>query len=88
MTERVEYKARLPWIDKIPTHVLEGRVHLGLRKTLEIASATSESLGKMAYACGGGEVFSKEQRDILSACNFSSSQCVKELKKRGVKVKA
>lgn len=72
---KVEYRARLPWIDKISSGVLEGRVQLGVRKTLDVVTAIAST--------GSGE----SRREVISACNFSTSQCVKELKKRGIKVK-
>lgn len=73
---RHEFRARLPWIDKISSGVLEGRVQLGVRKTLDAVTALSSSVA-------GGEPL----REIISACNFSTSQCVKEIKRRGIKVK-
>lgn len=74
---KVEYRARLPWIDKISTEVLESRVKLGVRRTLYAITAITGVPG----------VTSDAQRQAISACNFSASQCTKELKKRGVTVR-
>lgn len=43
-----EFRARLPWIDKIPSNVLEGRVDLGVRRTLEIVTAFASQAGNLA----------------------------------------
>lgn len=71
------WKARLPWIDKISTEVLESRVKLGVRRTLNAIAAIA----------GAPVVPPDAQRQAISACNFSASQCIKELKKRGVSVR-
>lgn len=74
---KMEYRARLPWIDKISTAVLEARVKLGIRRTLQAVEALAGTIGGDAST----------QRQAISACNFSASQCTKELKKRGVVVR-
>ncbi len=74
---RHEFRARLPWIDKISTEVLESRVKLGVRRTLDAIAAIAGAPGVPPDA----------QRQAISACNFSASQCTKELKKRGVSVR-
>lgn len=71
------WKARLPWIDKISTEVLESRVKLGVGRTLDAITAIAGVPG----------VSPDVQRQAISACNFSASQCTKELKRRGVSVR-
>lgn len=86
-----EFRARLPWIDKIPSNVLEGRVDLGVRRTLDIVTAFASQAGNLASLADDPTAYMQAHREntrqIISSCNFSTSQCVKEMKKRGVKIK-
>lgn len=68
-----EFRAALPWIDKINPDALAFRAKNGITKTLAMGT---KSAGDKTQA-----------QAFISACNFSASQCVKELKKRGIPFK-
>lgn len=85
MTDRVEFRANLPWIDKISPEALAFRAKNGITKTLDMATACANPIAhpdapKNQLARGSSKA-------LIAACNFSASQCVKELKKRGIPFK-
>lgn len=89
MTERTEFRANLPWIDKINPDALAFRAKYGITKTLAMASACAKAF-TAPNTTGDATVkvaLKKETQAAISACNFSASQCVKELKKRGIPFK-
>ena len=71
--DRHEFRANLPWIDKIDPDALAFRAKNGITKTLEQAT---KSVGDKTQV-----------QAFISACNFGASQCVKELRKRGIPFK-
>lgn len=71
-----EFRARLPWIDKIVSDILKHRATHGITKTLRLASACTYT----------ENITVDHRKQMISACNFSASQCVKELKRRGEKL--
>ena len=71
--DRHEFRANLPWIDKIDPDALAFRAKNGITKTLALAT---KSVGDKTQA-----------QALISACNFSASQSVKELRKRGLPFK-
>jgi len=74
VNDRHEFRANLPWIDKINPEALAFRAKNGITKTL--AKATDEVLNS-------AEGVSKT-KSLIASCNFSASQCVKEIKRRGL----
>lgn len=83
-----EFKARLPYLDKIPTDVLKARLEVGVTKMLALVTGAAAGLGKVAYSHGGEpkEAYKQDARAAIAACNYSASQVAKELKARGVKI--
>ena len=77
VNDRHEFRANLPWIDKINPEALAFRAKYGITKTL--AQATNGALNS-------AEGVSKT-KSLIAACNFSASQAVKELRKRGIPFK-
>ena len=77
VNDRHEFRANLPWIDKINPDALAFRAKNGITKTL--AQATN---GALNSADGVSKT-----KSLIASCNFSASQCVKELRKRGIPFK-
>ncbi len=77
VNDRHEFRANLPWIDKINPEALAFRAKYGITKTL--AQATNGALNS-------AEGVSKT-KSLIASCNFSASQAAKELRKRGIAFK-
>lgn len=71
--DRHEFRAALPWIDKINPDALAFRAKHGITKTLVMATRCNED--------------KTQAKGFIAACNFSASQCIKELRKRGISFK-
>lgn len=83
-----EFKARLPYLDKIPTDVLKTRLEMGVGKMLALVSGAALVVGEANYSHGGEvkEAYKLDARNCIASCNYSASQVAKELKARGVKI--
>ena len=73
VNDRHEFRANLPWIDKINPEVLTYRAKHGITKTLVMATRCDDD--------------KTQAKGFIAACNFSASQAVKELRKRGIPFK-
>lgn len=80
-----EFKARLNYLDKIDSDVLVFRAKNGITKTLERVTQNAEQVRDGLLPASHLPIVKNLQRDMISACNFSASQCAKELKNRGIK---
>lgn len=89
MTDRVEFRAALPWIDKISPEALAFRAKHGITKTLAMATAGAKAFTQLNITNDSGvkAALKKDTQNAISACNFSASQAVKELRKRGIPFK-
>lgn len=86
MTDRVEFRANLPWIDKISPEALAFRAKHGITKTLVMATAGAKAFSKYENPALK-RALKTDTQALIAVCNFSASQCVKELKKRGIPFK-
>lgn len=81
-----EFKARLPYLDKIDSDVLVYRVKNGITKTLTAVENGADVCRDGGFPASTHDIYKKLQRDMISSCNFSASQVAKELKARGIKI--
>ncbi len=86
MTERTEFRANLPWIDKIDPDALAFRAKNGITKTLAMATTGARAFSPIQDA-GVKRALKADTQALIAACNFSASQAVKELRKRGIPFK-
>ncbi len=84
--DRHEFRANLPWIDKIDPDALAFRSKNGITKTLVMATTGARAFSKFENS-SVKQALKADTQALISACNFSASQCGKELRKRGIPFK-
>lgn len=86
VNDRHEFRANLPWIDKINPDALAFRAKNGITKTLVMATSGARAFSKFERS-DVKQALKSDTQALISSCNFSASQCVKELRKRGIPFK-
>ena len=83
-----EFRARYLKLEAIHTDTLKYRAENGVRNTLVQATANAAKAASPLTPYPARVVLRLDTREhLLSAVNYSASQCRKELARRGVKLK-
>lgn len=82
-----EFRARYLKLEDIHTETLKYRAENGGRNTLVQATANAALVASPLTLYPACAVLKLDTKHLLSAVNYSASQCRKELSRRGVKLK-
>lgn len=82
-----EFRARYLKLEDIHTETLKVRAERGIRGVLAVASANAGLVTSAYTPADDVRELKLDTKHLLSAVNYSASQCRKELTRRGVKLK-